>query len=150
MRILTIRESVWLNASPQRVWEKLENVELWPSWHEGLREVRWRGRLGLRAGHRFLLRGKETGDLYLRGGRILSVDAGRSFFWGTGIGPARAKLGLCLAEDGCGTLIQFQTEFRGWAIPWVANASRVDRLRLFQRGFLQMIRESIEKVGSLA
>lgn len=149
MRILTIRESAWLNAPPLKVWEKLENLELWPSWHQGLSEVRWRRRIGLLRGHRFIIRGFEVSDYYLRGGRIVSVEAGRSFFWETGIGPARSKLGLSLTEDGCGSLIQFQAEFRGWAIPWIANSSRVDRLRLFQRSFLQMVRESIEKVGSL-
>jgi len=148
VRILTIRESAWLNSSSGRVWEKLETVDLWPSWHGGINDVHWRGRIGLRPGHRFLLTGPGANAPYLRGGRVIAVDGGRSFFWSAGIGPARAQLGLTLDEDGCGTLVQFHAEFRGWATRWVATETRVNQLRLFQRSFLQMLRESVERVGS--
>ena len=77
MRILTIRESVWLNTAPGPVWRLILPLEEWPRWHRGPADARWVGSRGWKSGHRFRLSLPGPRRPFVGAGLVTHVDPER-------------------------------------------------------------------------
>lgn len=148
MRILTIRESIWLNTTPGKAWRRILSIEEWAGWNPEIIAARWVGHRGWKEGHRFRLVCSTPRRPFLRGGTITSVDAGREICWVARFFPLRVEFCLRISPEGVGTRVEFMSTFRGIAVRLVGQDTVVRALSQFQRQFLAELRESGERVSA--
>lgn len=162
MRILTIRESSWLNASPGPVWARLLQLEEWPEWNDGIAEARWLGqgwmchgigRRGWKPGNRFRLVPAGPRRAFLGGGVVTAVDTEREVRWLGRFLTLRVEFALAVSAEGPGTRVELRSTFRGFSVRFIGQDSIVgspivQSLGEFQRQFLTALRESGERVGA--
>lgn len=148
MRILNIRESSWLNATPAAVWRRILALEEWPEWHAGFLEARWLGRTGWREGHRFRLVTAGPRRALLRGGTVRAVVDESEVRWLGRYLTLRVEFSLALSAEGVGSRVEFRSTFRGLAVRIAGQDAVARALSQFQRRFLAALRESEERVGA--
>ena len=147
LRILTIRESTWLNVTPGAAWRRILSLEEWPSWNQGIADARWLGRRGWREGNRFRLVPHGPRFSFLSGGMVSRVESDREVRWVGRLLTLRVEFAISLRTEGVGTRVDFGTTARGLAVRIVGQDTVVRSLSKFQRRFLAELRESGERVG---
>ncbi len=158
LRILTIRESSWLNETPDSVWRRIVALEEWPDWNDGLVEAHWIGRPGWRVGHRLQLvlagpwrpfypPGFPWGG-FPRSGTVSLVEPEREVRWVGRVLALRVEFAFSMATEGVGTRVEFRSTFRGFAVRIVGQDALVRALSQFQRRMLASMRATGEKLGT--
>ncbi len=147
MRILSIRESTWLNVTPGVAWRQITSLEDWPSWHPGIDRARWLGRCGWTPGHRFRLSLLESRVPFLAVGSVCEVVDGHSVGWIGKFLTLRVEFKLAVTPEGCGSRIDYSATVRGAAVRWVGHDSVVRALSRFLRQTLAALRESGETLS---
>ncbi len=146
MRILTIRESTWLNVTPGAAWRRILDLEGWPEWNEGIADARWLGRRGWREGHRIRLVPAGPRFSFLSGGVVTRVDD-QEVRWVGRFLTVRVEFTIAVRTDGVGTRVDFGTTVRGLAVRIVGQDTIVRALSKFQRRYLAALRQTEERVG---
>ncbi len=147
MRVLTIRESTWLNVTPGAAWRRILSVEEWPDWNEGIAEARWLGRRGWQEGHRLRLVPSGPRFSFLSGGVVSRVETDREVRWIGRFLTVRVEFTIAVRTDGVGSRVDFGTTVRGLAVRIVGQDTVVRALSKFQRRYLAALREAEERVG---
>ncbi len=146
LRLLSIRESAWVNVPPSEVWRLVLTLEEWPSWNHYLTSAQWRGKPGWKEGHRFQLTHRHSRRPFLGGGRISNVQPEQELRWLGHFLTLSVEFSLKVAPEGAGTLVSFSSQFQGLAARLASGDSTIRRLTLFQREFLASLREVSERV----
>ena len=142
MRILSIRESTWLNVTPGVAWRQIVSLEDWPRWHPGISRARWLGRYGWTPGHQFRLSLLDARVPFLAKGSVCDVVDGQSVGWIGRFLTLRVEFNLAVTPEGCGVRIDFSATVRGVAVRWVGQDSVVRALSKFLRQTLAARREA--------
>ncbi len=146
MRVLTIRETVWLNAEPEAVWRRLEALEDWPRWNHALARARWCGDSGWKEGHRFELSPRSGSLPWLGRGRVARVEPERELSFHARIFAPVARFLLRMESEGRGTQVTFEAQLSGLGARLASNGWIAGRLSGFLRSFVDYLREAGERV----
>ena len=147
MRLLAIRESVWLNASPSEVWQRLWDLEEWPTWNPTITGARWRGRSGWKEGHRFLLSYSRRLQLFSGAGRISRVEPEEELSWHSRFLAFPVVLRLQVKPEGHGTEATFLSQYQGLGARLASSDAMVCGFAMYHRDFLTSLRETCERVA---
>lgn len=146
MRVLSIRESVWLNCRPDEVWRCLIGLEDWARWGAGVTRSRWCGAPGWRVGSRFEIT-TPWHRLPMRSkGRVLAVSPGESLGWEGRLWGLPGQFQLQVETVGLGSRVTFHAHFRSWAARVAMRPRLAGRIAGFQRKFLGALRKRGEQV----
>ena len=146
MRILTIRESTWLNVTPGAAWRRILTLEEWSDWNRGIAEARWTGRRGWREGHRFRLVLAGPRFPLITGGVVTRVESDREVRWLSRFLTMRVEYTMAVESEGVGTRVFFGATVQGLAVRIVRQDTVVRALSQFQRRYLAALRTSEERV----
>ncbi|MEE8143406.1 MAG: SRPBCC family protein [Planctomycetota bacterium] len=146
MRILAIRESMWLNAPPGEVWRRLLSLEEWPSWNSAIANARWRGRRGWKEGHRFHLSYSRRLQLS-GGGRVSGMEPDEELSWHSRFLTFPVVFRLQVRPDGEGTEATFLSQYQGLGARFASRDAMVCGFSMFHREFLTSLRETCEQVA---
>lgn len=147
MRLLAIRESVWLNAPPGSVWRLILSLEDWPRWNPAITRAVWRGARGWKEGNRFRLQHPARAMPWPGSGRISLVEPHRELRWKGWLFALRVESVLEVVPEGCGTRVNYSSHYRGLAARLAARSALSARISLVQRRFLECLRCAGERVG---
>lgn len=147
MRVLSVRESLWLNIEPPEVWQWIDPVEDWASWNRSIRRSQWRGPAGWEVGHRFEL--VAPWGLLSRqlGGRVVHVEPSQRVRWEGRFLTFPTEFVLEVASEGCGSRVGFGSHYRGMAARLAGSGRYAPRIAAFHRSFLNALRTAGERVA---
>ena len=150
LKVLTISESTWANASLGSVWRWALDLSDWPTWNSTIESAQWRGERGWSRGHRLLVAyrgsGRFLGGGLLTGARVLEVVPFESLRWSERFLAFKVDFELRAVSEGVGTRILFTAQFQGLSARMAGNEVLSRRFSRFQRDFIESLRGASERV----
>ena len=150
LKVLTISESTWVNATPGSVWRRILELQDWPSWNSTVETAQWRGARGWNHGNRLLLAYRDSGRFLggglLTGARVTDVVPFERLRWSERFLAFKVDFELQAHSRGVGTEVTFTAHFHGLSARVAGNVVMTRRFSRFQRDFIESLRGASERV----
>ena len=112
--------SVHIDASPERVWDVMLDIERWAEWTRSVTSIKQLEPGVLRVGSRARIRQPRLPPTVWR---VTEIDE-RGFTWVAGAGPARTVASHWVEADGDGSRATLSLRFDGFLGPFVARLTK--------------------------
>jgi carbon monoxide dehydrogenase subunit G len=106
-----IERTVNINASPERVWAVMVDVERWPEWTESMKSVERLGSWEFGVGSRAKLRIRRSPNANVW--TVTELTPNRSFTWRTNSGGVKGVAAHIIEPDGNGSKVTLTVDLSG-------------------------------------